>query len=45
VPVEASLFQAYLLHHRPDAAAVAAALAERARSHRKNVLVVPRFVF
>src|SRR5882672_423940 len=45
MPVEAPFRQAYLLHHRPDAAAVTAVLAERASCHGKNVLVVPRFVF
>jgi transglutaminase-like putative cysteine protease len=43
--VEAPFFQAYLLHHRPDAAAVPAALAERASGHGKNFFVVLRFVF
>src|SRR4029077_1233139 len=45
MPVEAPFFQAYLLHHRPDAAAVTAAFAERASGHGKNLLVVLRFVF
>ena len=45
MPVEASFSQAYLLHHRPDAAAVTAVLAEGACSDRENVLVVLRFVF
>jgi hypothetical protein len=33
------------LHHRPDAAAVSALLAEGASGHGKNVLVILRFVF
>jgi hypothetical protein len=45
VPVKAPLCQADLLHHRPDAAAVTASLAERASGHGKNLLVVLRFVF
>jgi hypothetical protein len=45
MPVEAPFRQAYLLHHRPDAAAVTAVLAERASSYGKNVLVVLRFMF
>jgi hypothetical protein len=45
MPVEAPFRQAYLLHHRADAAAVTAVLAERASGHGKNVLVVLRFVF
>jgi hypothetical protein len=45
MPVEAPFRQAYLLHHRPDAAAVTAVLAERASGDGKNVLVVLRFVF
>ena len=44
MPVEAALFQPYLLHHGADAAAVTAALAERARRHGKNLLVILRFV-
>src|SRR5215467_4625239 len=45
MPVEAPFRQSGLLHHCPDAAAVPAVLAQRARRHDKNVLVVPRFVF
>ncbi len=45
MPVETTFRQAYLLHHRPDAAAVTAVLAERASGHGKNALVVLRFVF
>src|SRR4029077_3206994 len=45
MPVEAPFFQTYLLHHRSDAAAVPAALAERASGHGKNFFVVLRFVF
>ena len=45
MPVEASLFQAYLLHHRPDPARVTAALAKRASGHGKNLFVVLRFMF
>jgi hypothetical protein len=45
MPVEAPFGQADLLHHPPDAATVPAALAEGARGHGKNVLVVLRFVF
>ena len=45
MPVKAPFFQAHPLHHRPDAAAVPAALTERASGHAKNLLVVLRFVF
>src|SRR6266705_639668 len=45
MPVKAPFFEAYLLHHRPDAARVTTALAERASGHGKNLLVVLRFVF
>ncbi len=45
VLVEAPFGQAYLLHHRPDAAAVASVFAERASGHGKNVRVILRFVF
>jgi hypothetical protein len=43
--IEAAFFQADLIHYRSDAAAFAAALAERASGHGKNPLVVLRFVF
>jgi hypothetical protein len=45
VPVETPFREAYLPHHRPNAADVTAVLAERPRGHGKNVLVVLRFVF
>jgi hypothetical protein len=45
MPVEAPFRQAYLLHHRPDTAAVTAMFAERASGHGKNLLVILRFVF
>src|SRR5438477_631747 len=45
MPVKAPFFEAYLLHHRPDAARVTTALAKRASGHGKNLLVVVRFVF
>ena len=44
MPIEAPFRQAHLFHHRSDAAAVPAMLAERASGHGKNVLVVLRFV-
>src|SRR5579864_5311153 len=45
MPVEAPFCQACLLHHRADAARVPAVLPDRAGSHGKNLLPVPRFVF
>src|SRR3984893_17754229 len=45
MPVEAPFCQAYLLHHRTDATRVPAVLPDRAGSHGKNLLAVPRFVF
>ncbi len=45
MPVKAPFFQACLLHHRPDAAAVTAALTESPSRDGKNFLVVLRFVF
>src|SRR5262245_58056197 len=43
--VEASFRQACLLHHRPDPAAISAALTERTSSHGENLLAVLRFMF
>src|SRR5579862_8172246 len=45
MPIESTLFQAHLFQHGPDAARVAAALAERTRRRSKNSFVIPGFVF